>query len=269
MHEEIKEVIEKYSEIKTVESILLIGSRATPFYDQQSDYDLYIIYSGIKPLISERNILLGIDGISNLKIKPESNIWSDEWIQSGETFLFNSIKVDSGYQSLNFLKSVVNGVVADGESSLEIMKFRPYTIPGLIEESQILFDKNSELTNLRKIVRPFPVNLKSKLINEGKMIVSESLEDMEDYCIRGIGNNAFLFHLWRVSEGICQILYALNEKYNPSSKRTEEYFEMLLKKPSDFRMRFEKILEGPFNKENRHEIVNQLKKLYKEILTID
>ena len=181
----------------------------------------------------------------------------------------NSIKVDSGYQSLDFLKSVVKGVVADGEISLEIMKFRPYTIPGLIEESQILFDKNGELTNLRQKVRPFPVNLKSKLINEGKKIVSESLEDMEDYCNRGIGNNAFLFHLWRVSDGICQILYALNEIYNSSSKRTEEHLEMLLKKPSDLRKRFERTLEGPFNKENRHDIVNQLEKLYKDILTIE
>lgn len=269
MYEEIKEVIEKYSEIKTVESILLIGSRATPFYDQQSDYDLYIIYSGIKPLICERNALLEIDGISNFEIKPESNIWSDEWIQSGETFLLNSIKVDSGYQSLDFLKAVVKGVVADGEISMEIMKFRPYTIPGLIEESQILFDKNGELTDLRHIVRPFPVNLKSKLIDNGKLIISESLEDMEDFCIRGIGNNAFLFHLWRVSDGICQILYALNEIYNPSSKRTEEHLEILLKKPFDFRKRFERILVGPFSKDNRHDIVNQLKKLYKDILTIE
>lgn len=269
MHEEIKAVIKKYSEIRSVESILLIGSRATPFYDQQSDYDLYIIYSGIKPLVCERNALIGIDGISNLEIKSESNIWTNEWIQSGETFLLNSIKVDSGYQSLDFLKSVIKGVVSDGEISLEIMKFRPYTIPGLIEESQILFDKNGELDILRQIVRPFPENLKSKLINQGKEIVSESLEDMEDYCNRGIGNNAFLFHLLRVSDGICQILYALNEIYDPSSKRTEEHFEMLKKKPADFRMRFERILEGPFNKENRCDIVNQLNKLYEDILTIE
>ncbi|HEX2956948.1 MAG TPA: hypothetical protein VHO70_08945 [Chitinispirillaceae bacterium] len=268
MHEETKAVIEKYSMIKNVESILLIGSRATSFYDEQSDYDFYIIYSGTKPQVAERSALTEIDGISNFEIKPESNLWSDEWIQSGETFSFISINVDSGYQSLDFLKSVVKGVVTDYEISLEIMKFRPYTIPGLLEGSQILYDKNGELTRLRQIVRPFPENLKKKLIGQYNGIVSGSLEDIENYCNRGIGNNAFLFHLWRVSDGICQILYALNEIYDPSTKRTEEHFELLKKKPVDFRIRFEKILEGPFSKENRHDIVNQLKLLYWDILSI-
>jgi hypothetical protein len=148
------------------------------------------------------------------------------------------------------------------------MKFRPYTIPGLIEESQILYDKNGELAGLRQNVRPFPEKSKKKLIAQGTEIVSESLQDMADYCNRGIGNSAFLFHIWRVSDGICQILYALNEKYDPSSKRTEERFEMLEKKPNDLRIRFERILEGPFNNENRVDILNQLNGLYEEILTI-
>lgn len=268
MHEEIKTIVDKYSSMEYVESILLIGSRATPFHDEQSDYDLYIVYSGSKPPVDERNALLEIDGVINFEIKPECDVWNDEWIQSGETFSLNSVKVDSGYQSLSFLKSVIKGVVSDGEISLEIMKFRPYTIPGLIEESQILYDKTGKLASLRQIVRPFPEKLKAKLIGQGIDIVSESLKDMADYCNRGIGNNAFLFHLWRVSDGICQILYALNEKYDPSSKRTEEHFEMLEKKPKDFRNRFERILEGPFNNNNRVDIVNRLNELYEEILTI-
>jgi hypothetical protein len=269
MHEEIKAVIEKYTTLKNVESILLIGSRATSFYDEQSDYDLYIIYSGTKPLVDDKKFFMKIDGICNFETKPEDNVWNDEWIQSGETFSLNNIKVDSGYQSLNFLKSVVEGVVTDGQISMEIMKFRPYTIPGLIEKSRILYDKNGELTRLRQKVRPYPGKLKKQLIGQGIEIVSESLEDMNDYCNRGIGNNAFLFHLWRVSDGICQILYALNEIYDPSTKRTEEHFELLKKKPVGFRMRFDKILEGPFNKENRHVIVNQLKILYADVLTLE
>lgn len=268
MHEEIKAVIEKYSSINNIESILLFGSRSTPFYDEQSDYDLYIIYSGIKPKVSERKVLTEIVGISNFDIKSESNIWNDEWIQSGESFSLNSIKIDSGYQALSFLKSLVKGVVSDCEISLEIMKFRPYTIAGLLEQSQILLDKNGELVKLRQMVRPFPSKLKEKLISQGKEIVTESIEDMENYCNRGIGNNAFLFHLWRVSDGICQILYALNEVYDPSTKRTEEHFDMLRKKPIDLRTRFEKILEGPFNKESRYDVVKQLQTLYSDILKI-
>jgi hypothetical protein len=207
-------------------------------------------------------------GVKDFDLKPEENIRHDEWIQTGETFTFENIKIDSGYQSLDFLKAVIQGVVVEGKTSLDEISFRPYSIPGLIEESRILFDRTTKAQKLKEQTRPFPDKLKKSLIVEGKTIISESLIDMADYCKRSIGNDAFIFHLWRVTQGFSEILFALNNKYNPMSKRIEKYYENLELKPIDFKERFERILEGPFNQEGRKRTVKEFEVIFQELMEI-
>lgn len=262
---ELNTIISEYTSFPNIESILLIGSRATQFYDELSDYDLFIIFSGIKPSIDSRLKIMHLANVLDFRIMPDENVWNNEWILNGESFSYNHIKIDAGYQSIDFLKTVVNGVVTEGKISLKEMSFRPYTIPGLLEESITLFDKNGEVTKLKSFTRPYPFKLKAAVILQANEIIKESISDLVDYCSRSIGNNAFMFHLWKISDSFCQILFALNEKYDLASKRTEEHFRFFTIKPANFESRFQSILQGPFDKDGRNKTVNDIKDLFSEL----
>lgn len=268
MSDDLQQIIAEYTNIPSIESILLIGSRATPYFDRHSDYDLYIVYSGSKPTKSRRSRLSQIRRVTDFQFAPNENTWHDEWILTGESFSIDKIKIETGYQSVDFLKSVVTGVVKEGKTSLDIMRFRPYTILGLLEESKLLFDRNDRIRKLRKSIRPFPPELKRNLVQEGKEIISESLDDLKDYCDRSIGNNAFLFHLWRISGAFCQMVFALNEKYDTATKRVEHNFPNMKIKPKSFEQRFGSILEGPFDQSGRRRTVREIRSLFHDLTSM-
>ncbi len=270
MFEEINEVIEAYSTISNVEGVLLYGSRATFIGDRYSDYDLYIILSNDPPKIQCRKILEMIKGVTSLQFESISKIqiWNDEWMLRGESFIFNDLKIDTGYQSISWIKKVINGVVVEGKTSLDEIGFRPYTIMGLLENSQLLYDKNGEISRLKQTTRPYPSVLKDKLISEGIAIIDDSLEDLSDYCQRGIGNTAFLFQLGRITDALCQIAFAVNEEYDPASKRVEAFLEELALKPKDFMQKYKEMMLGPFDEEGRKRTVGIIRDIYKEFLNL-
>ena len=67
---------------------------------------------------------------------------------------------------------------------------------------------------------------------------------------------------------MCTILFALNEKYDPASKRVEKYLDILSIKPKDFLKRFESMLRGPFDNAGRIRTVKEAQFLFEELLEI-
>lgn len=95
--------------------------------------------------------------------------------------------------------------------------------------------------------------------------MADSLAELRDYTRRNIGPCAFLFHLGRVCDAMVSALYALNEHYDPATKRPEEVLRKLAVLPSDFVDHFVHLLEAPFDLQNRPNVVNELMHLEEEI----
>ncbi len=93
----------------------------------------------------------------------------------------------------------------------------------------------------------------------------DSLTELQDYARRNIGPSAFLFHLGRVSDAIETILYAVNEHYDPATKRSEQELAKLTVIPGEFVERFVRILEGPFDHKGRQRVVDELTGLVGEV----
>ena len=61
---------------------------------------------------------------------------------------------------------------------------------------------------------------------------------MRDYVDRGIGNTAFRFHLGRILDALGTIVFALNERYDPATKRVEQAYATMNRLPRDFLTRY-------------------------------
>jgi len=82
---------------------------------------------------------------------------------------------------------------------------------------------------------------------------------------RGIGNTAFHFHLERIIDSLGTILFAINERYDPATKRVEDVYRDLEIVPEGFLERYTKLLETPLTRDGRQSIVKELGLLIQEV----
>jgi hypothetical protein len=162
-----------------------------------------------------------------------------------------SQRFELSYNTAAWLDTVVHKVAVDGALALPEMPFRPYTVAGMLANSSILYDAQDTLAGLVKQLYPYPAALKENLLREFWPILHAELADLHDCAERDIGNTAFLFHLWRACDALVQILFALNEHYDPASKRTERELARLSFLPERFLVRYQQMLEGPFTPHGR------------------
>ena len=175
------------------------------------------------------------------------------------------MQFDIIYNTLDWVRSVVTQVKTTGAVSLPQLRFRPYTFLGLLENSVILYDARGELHEIVAGLYPYPPALRKTLLAGSLEAIHGSLEDMQDYNTRSIGNTAFLFHFWRVIDNLATLLFALNERYDPATKRLEEVFPSLPSLPPDFIRRYNNLLASPLTPPGRLSIVAGLQTLVDEI----
>ena len=129
----------------------------------------------------------------------------------------------------------------------------------------VLYDPESVLQDIISELHPYPSKLRQDLLSQNIPIVRNSLDDLKDYVQRNIGNSSFHFHLGRVIDSTQTILFALNGRYDPATKRIEKVFSDLKIVPKNFARRYEKILETLLTHSGRKEIVSELQTLVAEI----
>lgn len=81
---------------------------------------------------------------------------------------------------------------------------------------------------------------------------------------RNVGNTAFHFHLGRIIDSLGTILFALNERYDPATKRVEEVYTNLAVVPYCFLKKYNRILETPLTSQGRKDILKDLEALVHE-----
>jgi hypothetical protein len=145
------------------------------------------------------------------------------------------------------------------------MPFRPYTVLGLLAHAIPLYDPHGIVDGLRAHLSPYPTVLQANLLGESLPIMTDGLAELRDYTRRHIGPSAFLLHLERVCDAMVSVLYALNEHYDPATKRPEQELCKLAILPDQFVARFVRLLEGPFDPRSRPHVVDKLTRLVGEV----
>jgi hypothetical protein len=146
------------------------------------------------------------------------------------------------------------------------MSLRPYTVLGLLAHAMPLHDPHGIVAGLRAQLSPYPPALQANLLGEALPIMTDGLAELHDYTRRHIGPSAFLFQLERVCDAMVSALYALNEHYDPATKRPEQELCKLPVLPVQFVARFVRLLEGPFDPRSRTRVADELTRLVGEVM---
>lgn len=259
-------VIKALSELPDVKGIVCFGSYALGTFDEYSDIDLYgFCHPEMIPTDERQNVLQKIEHISNLHMNHSEFGWDNQWNPQGDRLRLGDTFFDISYNTLDWIRTVVWKVTGEGSTSIPELPFRPYTMLGLLDSSIVLYDPEGIIHELKDKIKPYPVLLKETLITNHWQIINDSLEELQDYTKREIGNTAFHFELRRIVDSISQVLFAMNEYYDPATKRTEEALKTLAVVPADFIHRYEMILATALTPDGRRIVTRELQTLVNEL----
>ncbi len=266
LHSYSAALISALSSLAPVRAILCFGSYAMGTNDASSDIDLYVIcHPQIVTPAERRAAFLQAGNMDELSLDHDQPGWENQWCPSNDRLRLNEIQFDIVYNTLNWVQSVVDQVKTLGTTSIPELKFRPYTFLGMLENSVILYDADGVLHTIITGLYPYPPALRQTLIAGSLDVIHGSLDDLQDYTRRNIGNSAFLFHLWRVIDAMETLLFALNERYSPATKRLEEAYRRLPILPANFLERYNGLLETPLTPPGRLKIVADLQAMVGDI----
>jgi predicted nucleotidyltransferase len=258
-------VVEALALSSNVIGVLCFGSYAVGAQDNHSDIDLYVVCTpALLSAIERQTLLACIPNAVDVQLGHETPGWDNSWSLLSDTLSVAGQRFELSYNTAMWLEAVVDKVMSDGATSLPEMPFRPYTVAGMLANAVMLYDSKGTLAGLIERLYPYPALLKENLLREFWPILHAELADLRDCAMRDIGNTAFLFHLWRACDALIQILFALNEHYDPASKRSEGELARLTCLPKRFLVRYAQMLEGPFTSAGRRTIAGELATLVQE-----
>ena len=266
IHNKTAPIVENLAKLKGVEAILCFGSYAMDTFDEYSDFDLFVFCEPeIGPAADRRRVLKSVEGVADFEQSQGALGWDNQWSPQVDQFRVNETRFEISYNTLGWISTVVKRVTHEGATSIPEQRFRPYTILGLLESGIILYDPNSFLRNLIDCFYPYPAQLKEQLVSDSLHTLKDCLAELEDGLKRGFGLTFFHFFFHRVCDAFYTLLFAINEKYDPATKRPEVEYKKLNILPPNFLDRYTVLLEGPFDKNGRQRAIRELQTLVTEI----
>jgi predicted nucleotidyltransferase len=238
---------------RQVVGVICFGSLAMGRTDPSSDIDLYVFCRPRIPYKRDRHrILKRLPELSDVVLDYPGGgkqLWPKQ-----DKFRVSGLAFDVVYNLAQRVRTIV-AKVKQGKTSIPELRFRAYTMLGLLDNSIVLYDPRSFVATLRGNLYPYPKKLKEELITSALASLHEGLNELADISRRRIGKAAFLFHLMRMGDNLSALLHAINEKYDPVTKRTEQDLARLRNLPPGFLARYESVLTGPFDEAGQERIV--------------
>lgn len=246
-----------------VKGVICFGSVATGQADECSDVDLYVFCQpAIISKADRRGVFQSLPSVSEVELDYPGG--DRQWVPEQDKFRLDGLQFDLAYTTTERIGAIVRKV-KQGKPSIPELRFRAYTMLGLLENSIVLYDPESFLAELLGELYPYPKKLKERLIARSLESLAKRLNELGDTARRGIGSTAFHFHLTFVNDDMCTLLYAINEKYHPASKRCEQNLARLKVLPRDFLARYGGILTGPFDAAGQARAVAEYTRLVEEV----
>lgn len=251
-------MVEDYSSLPEVETIVLGGSSAAKSADNRSDYDIYIYCNGDPDVEKRRQIAFKYSD------NPEID---NHYFETGDVYVLRDTgkPIDIMYRSTDWIEGSVRRVWIDGNASLG------YTTCFVdnVNKSKILYDKNGKFAEIQKLTNtPYPDKLAKNIIDKNMSFMKgvmfsyydqlKSAEKRNDMVSINHRSAAFLASYF-------DVLFAHNRVMNPGEKRLVEFAKNNCKDlPEDFEKDVNNMAAGPV--EDRLKTADKLIKNLRKIL---
>jgi len=264
-----KKVAKEYSSLPQIESIVIGGSLARGFADENSDAEMYVYYRKKMP---SKNEIRAILGRLTAKLTRSNNPhWHHDAWGYHTFFEVDGVKFELGYRYCKEIKSRMNKFV----KSLILPKHGLFDTPfghyesgvaNCIKSCKILIDKKAYIANLKKYLSSYPSKIRKDTFDyyfsDAKTLTNIKLKQAIER------NDDFLFHacLSRIIRSIILVMFSLNKVYYPGDKWNNKYITKFKMKPSGFDADIKHIFEIPITgNKNKKDIYFLLKRIMEKI----
>lgn len=238
IHEALDKLIKQLSQMESVK-VIGISGKLKPFPEPgKGDFDVFIYCDQIpSEQVRNNNIKRLDDHVEDIK----TNIFcNDKWGHSD----FCTIEgIDTWMMYFN-KKDVVNNAheVLRGEYLDKVDNyFYPIGRLAMFKNFTVLYESDDFMKQLKTSLEPYPEILKGKMISY-HLTALDDVEDLE----RAVHRKDVLFYHFALDLAIdhfLMALFALNESYFPSRKRSLQYIEKFKNKPKQCSERLTAIIK--------------------------
>jgi len=248
---ELNSFINEMTQAMPIESILCYGSYPAGLQDKKSDIDLLIIVDKLPPIENIMDVYTHLKCIKKVEKKDIDTCFDSSWtLANAQLETHSGLILEPGFNTKKWINKVIKKTIDEGQITFKEFPFRPYTFLGLLETCTVLYDKNKFISKIKKKIRPFPPKLKKDIIQTNLNILKNSFGDLKDCHERGIGILAYQFHISMALDAAIQVLWALNDIYDPASKRSEYFLFKLNILPDHFEQFLHESLPNCFLKQD-------------------
>lgn len=252
----MKQVIQAFKTLEEAEALALSGSKGQGdlIQDQLSDFDLYVYSSIPVPLEKRRKVLEPLFVKSSLgnSIYEET----DNGVTSEGLF-------DIMYRSFDWIENEIRDVWHSHNARTGYTTCFVFNL----QHSEILFDRNGRLTDLRnEIMTPYPDALAHNIISKNWPLIDPKEEDLLlaqiNYAIKRGDRNSIIHRTATYFASYFDILFAVNRQPHPGEKKLVPYARKLCRILPDH---FEHDINLAFDSINTDGIAASLEKLSEEL----
>jgi hypothetical protein len=235
----INEIAAILAKSLNAQTVLLYGSYAQNLQDAESDYDLLILTEKISSPVKRKDAYKQIPHAEIIEIAPQAarqkHGWDNSWSPINDALFVQNKRVEIGYNTTSWVNRVIRRLIVEHKTTFKEFSFRPYTFLGLLETCKVLYDRDCFVQTIQSQIRPIPIALKKAIAQEFYPILREAYEELKDYAKRDIGILAYQFHLFRGIDALIQLIFVLNDVYDPAFKRIEPCLFNLPNFPAGFK----------------------------------
>lgn len=226
-----KKLIEKLYSHKSVEALVLGGSRATGIYDEKSDYDYYVYLN--KPVSEEERRELLDEFMMYMEYSNQF------WELEDDGIFKNNVEVEFIYRNLNDIKEMLDNLLVKGYVS---HGYSTCFVDNLLN-SKVVFDKTDQIEQMREKYRNLLTDdFYDKIITYNFPILMDKMPSLYYQVDKAIKRNDIFSINHRSTaffEMYYDILFALNKVTHPGEKRLLEIALKLGKLPKDYKKNIE------------------------------
>lgn len=250
------------SEHKDILGIGQTGDIHAPLIPGKSDIDLFVICKEVPSAKVRQKLYRSLDGHFE---KLDMEVCSGGVWGHGDIFIVNGINVMPMYFSIEEMTSYIKEVL-DGKHLEKEGRFYPIGRLASIETLHVLYEVEKSWTDIIDLVKSHPASLFEKwYASEASRIIDE-----EDLSRAELRHEVLFFHqvVEEFLDHFLQALFAKNNCYFPSRKRTESAIREFEKKPENCYERLLRVVSLGSREESIKEAVEKIRALTEELKEI-
>lgn len=266
----IKKIVDSLKRVNGIEAIVLGGSRAKGSFTEKSDIDVGIYYTDSRKLDFESlsRIATELDDAHRSNLITTIGEWGP-WINGGGWLHVDGIATDFLLRDYNKVSYVIDDCL-NNKITIDYQAGHPHGFVNTIYAAEtfyckVLWDNNDFLKKLKEKITPYPLPIKTGIINKFLWEAGFSC----DIATKSIAKEDIVYAtgcFYRAVSCLIQVVYALNETYIMNEKGALAGTNTFRIIPRDFKNNVENIFSSLITEtDNMKTKIDQLSLIVKDV----